>query len=723
MRFGNFPILLKKSLLPLALSIGLAVAVCAASTPQNSAQYKVLFEKAKFTMETKGDLKGAIALFEEIIQKFPNERDYAAKSLYLIGTCYEKLGRDEARNAYERLLREYADQNEAATQARKRLAALSISAGVEGEQGLAARQIWTGSDIDFEGSPSPDGRYLSFVDWETGDLALRDLQTGTNRRLTNKGPWEKSEEFAEFSRWSPDGKLIAYDWYDGNSSGSVDLHVITPRGGKPRVLVDNSDGEWMQTYDWSPDSKRVLVFLEKKDGTLQIVLVSAADGTTEVIKTFERPPRLPGRFPQAMCFSRDGRYIVYDRPQEEGSPQHDIFLLSIEGNHETSVVTHPADDRLLGWPPDSGGILFASDRTGSLDIWFLPVSDGRPQGEPDIVKGGVEKIVPMGFTRTGAFCYAQGQLMLDVYVAKIDPKSIRILAPAEKAIQRYEGANSWPDYSPDGKSLAYVSTRIRSYQSALSPNILCIRSLETGKEQEFSTKFRRLAGTRWSPDGRLLYLAAWDNQGMGIYRVDAQNGEFSPIVRTEPPASLHRHEISPDGKVLIYGWREKINEPYRIMSRNLATGEEKQLLSGDKNMFSISPDGRWLALINLDKEKVLRIMPLGGGEPRELLRFEDRKTNHSVVAWTVDGKYIIFEREHHAKDPTQSALWRIAVKGGEPQELNLVMAAFQDLSVHPDGQHLVFDSLGRVIKTPTIWVMENFLPREKDRALSGRDPW
>ena len=62
--------------------------------------------------------------------------------------------------------------------------------------GIVNRQVWIGPGADIEGAPSPDGKFLSFVDWDTGDLAIRDLETGTNRRLTNKGPWEKPEEFA-----------------------------------------------------------------------------------------------------------------------------------------------------------------------------------------------------------------------------------------------------------------------------------------------------------------------------------------------------------------------------------------------------------------------------------------------------------------------------------------------------------------------------------------------
>jgi Tol biopolymer transport system component len=684
--------------------------------PQNNDQAEVLLQSALHKEMVDGELEQAIDLYKKIVATHGSNRPVAAKALLQIGQCYEKLGKDEARKAYERLVRDYADQGDVVAEARTRLAALRKPGGVSKEPAFATRQVWTAPDMgNVEGAPSPDGKYLSFVDWDTGDLAIRDLETGTNRRLTDKGPWEKSEEFALFSRWSPDGKQIAYDWYaDAEVNKGMDLRVIGSEGGKARVLGHYEKDEWMQTYDWSPDGKQILIFLEKKDGTRQIVLVSAGDGATKVLKRFERR----GRFPQAMGFSRDGQYIAYDQPQEENAPEHDIFLISADGSNEVPLVEHPAHDLLLGWPPDGKGILFASDRTGSLDMWFLPVSGGKAQGVPELVKRGVEEIIPLGFTQGGSFYYAQGQWMLDVYVAKMDRESGKILLPLEKAIKRFEGANSWPEYSPDGKYLAYVSTRSRSFQAAQHPNILCIRSLETGKEREFTTKFRRLAGPRWSPDGQSIYLAAWDYQGMGIYRVNAQNGEFIPIVRTEPPASLHRHEVSPDGNIFIYERQDNPKEPFRILSRNLTTGEEKQLYAGDRTMFSISPDGRWLAFINQDKKKVLRVMPASGGEPKELLRFEEKRSYFGSIGWTADGKYILFPRMHPAKDGARFALWRIAAEGGEPQELNLVMAPFQDLSAHPDGQHLAFDSPGVTQKSTEVWVMENFLPP----ALAGPSP-
>jgi Tol biopolymer transport system component len=496
----------------IAGSSALWLLASAARTPA-AQDSEVQYQRAVQLETIEGNLNAAIDLYKQVINNNDNNRAVAAKALLRLGGCYEKQGNAEASKAYEKLLRDYADQAESAAEARTRLAAMRKPSSSELEP--STRQVWIGPDLDIEGSPSPDGKYLSFVDWDTGDLAIRNLETGKNRRLTNKGPWEKSEEYAEFSRWSPDGKQIAYDWYDGKCC--TDLHVIAPGEGKPRVLIDYNNDEWMQTYDWTPDSKQILIFVERENGTRQIVLVSAADGVTKVVKTFEQR----GLFPQTMRISRDGEYIAYDQPEEENGSDNDIFLLSVDGKHETRLVKHPADDRLVGWSPDGKGVFFASDRTGSVDMWYLPVSGGKAQGAPEFVKGGLQRIIPMGLTQNGSFFYAQGVDMLDVYVATMDPRTGKILNPPEKAIKKFEGSNSWPDYSFDGKYLAYLTTRSHSYQANRRPNILCIRELATGKEREFTTKFRRLAGTRWAPDGKSLYLAAWDSQGHGHYKVDA----------------------------------------------------------------------------------------------------------------------------------------------------------------------------------------------------------
>jgi tetratricopeptide (TPR) repeat protein len=154
-----------------------------------------LFQKALVKERAEGDLKGAIPMFQRMVREAGANRELAAKALVEMGGCYEKLGQGEAQKAYQRVLRDYADQSAEANEARARLAALS--GGAKSNE-MVMRRIWVGPDVDTEGAPSSDGKYLPYVDWSTGDLAIRDLATGENHHITHKGTWADNGEFAEY---------------------------------------------------------------------------------------------------------------------------------------------------------------------------------------------------------------------------------------------------------------------------------------------------------------------------------------------------------------------------------------------------------------------------------------------------------------------------------------------------------------------------------------------
>lgn len=685
-----------KILTAIFVMIGLLVAAPA----QKENRAEVALRAAMDKEMVDGDLKAAIEMYKRIVANPGGNRVVAAKALLQMGQCYEKLGQADARNAYERLVREFADQPEQVGAARDRLTFLAVTPNRASAAAVTVRKVWSGTGIEFEGEVSPDGRYIAFVDWDTGDLAICDLQTGAKRRLTNKGPWKEFEEYAEISRWSPDGKQIVYMWNDARGSELRLVNIDNPR---PRLLYRSKQREIVEPCDWSSDGKQILAYESKQyrspEGNLLLIAVN--DGTTQLLKTLRRS------FKGSPRLSPDGRYVAHDLQQGESGAGHDIFLLSVDSGQEAALVSHPADDWVLSWSPDGNWLLFASDRTGTLGVWAIQVTHGVAAGNPQSVKVGLPDIIPIGLTRRGSFYYGQSSRNENVYVAMLDPRTGRVVGRPEDVTQRFEGLCGSPAYSRDGKYLAYACSRgpILGWNGR---SILRIRSLETGKDRELSTEFSSIFSPRWLPDGRFLLISGHNDLGQGIYKVDTQTWEMKLLFRDTPEG-----EPSADGKGFFYAKREKEKNLCRILFRDFETGEEKELYRGsvaESFNVSLSPDGRWLAFLNRTNPRVLRVLPAEGGKPRELFRFELVGDANILMTWTTDGKYILFSKPLGPEgDKEDWDLWRVPAAGGEAQRLGVGMNC-EDPSAHPDGQQIAFSSRGRTA-LDEVWVMENFLPR------------
>jgi len=175
---------------------------------QSDKQGEALLQAAKNTELVKGDLNAAIDQYKKILARPGVGRTVAAKALLEMGQCYEKLGQSEARNAYEQLVRQYADQSEQVQTARARLAALAGTPSRTASADMAVRRLLSGAAVDASGEPSPDGRYLSISDASVYP-AIWDIETGQKRRFTRKDNWSTVVQILN-SRWSPDGKNIAF---------------------------------------------------------------------------------------------------------------------------------------------------------------------------------------------------------------------------------------------------------------------------------------------------------------------------------------------------------------------------------------------------------------------------------------------------------------------------------------------------------------------------------
>jgi Tol biopolymer transport system component len=673
-----------------------------------------LFQRALAKERAEGNLTEAIKIYERIVKEHGANRPLAAKALFQLGQCYEKLGKEEARKAYERILREFGDQAEAA-EARTRLAALRKPTAPATMEPVA-RQVWAGPEVDYFGVPSADGRFLPVTDWSTGDLALRDLAAGQTRRLTNKGPWMQSAEFAMFPVPSPDGRQVAYTWF--NKEMIWDLRVMGTDGSAPRVLSKGSGADFAVPAGWTPDGKHIAAALVRGDGASQAALLSVADGSVRVLKTFAKEDRA-GHGGVKGGLSPDGRFIAYDRWPNPEAKQSDIFLLSAQTGKETPLVQHPANDFFPVWTPDGKAVLFTSDRSGTLGLWLQQVSDGKPAGAPQLVKPDAGRMYPMGFTQKGQFFYGLDAGANEVYIASLDIRTGELREAPAALSQRYVGSNSAPAWSPDGKYLAYRSHRgaFPSQLSYFGSRLIVIRSAETGQERDLPVDLANVNHLHWSPDGRAILLRGEDGQGAGIFRVDAQTGEVTTLIQ-EQGNNYRWPALSPDGQTLFYLQINQARRTFSLRARKLQSNEEKELLGipafpGAILSLGLSPDGQQLAVaVGGPQETVLKIMPAAGGEPREIYRMASSLAGpgDSRLLWTPDGKNILFTRggEDAANSEEQNlGLWQVPVAGGEARKLGLTMERLRHVALHPDGTRLAFAAGQPKLE---VWVMENFLP-------------
>lgn len=693
----------------LILSLSLGSYIASAQTAEEILPRAIRLE------EVEGDLEQAIVLYQTIVSDFPESRAAVATAYFHLGLCYEKLGNKQAESAYNTVIKDYSEQEDLVTLARVRLATLDQPSVIIPRNELTVRKIWEGDEVDYMGEPSPDGRYLSYVDWETGNLSLYEISTGKKSPLTTEGTWDDPIQFAEFSSWSPDGKRLVYDWYNDDNPGFVDFYVIGIDEKKPRKLWSNSEVEWAQCFDWSPDGEWILACLKNKNNNNNhIALISVNDGSERILTNHEGQGW--AGWPIDMQFSPDGKFVAYDMNQEKGSSKRDIYLISTDGSAENPLVIHPANDDLMGWTPDGKNIIFASDRNGAICFWLLEVDDVDPNGEPTLIKSDFGPVMSLGFTKDGSFYYSNSQREFNINIVELDPETGNLLSHQDKAIQYFEGSNQTPAYSPDGNYLAYVRRfpAIPLIGMTQGGNVLCIRSLETGIEKEMRPKLNRFGYPAWSPDGNSVMVVDWDpDDQMGLYQIDVRNGEVTPTVLPRENFSLFGgHKWTPEGNAFYYGLRDGKANLWKIVLHDLDSGNEEVIYqSKDFYNLDLSPDGQMLALNiqNRTKPKVI-IISSSGEEIRELCSFGKNtrfKSNNSII-WTADGKYVLFAINNPKEDNNMFELCRIPAKGGKLTKLGLkVENGFNNLSTHPDGRHLTYSSASQNIKE--IWVMENFL--------------
>ncbi len=665
------------------------------------------YQKGLVKEEGEGALQEAISLYNQVAKNQNADKTLQAKALLHIGMCYEKLGKQEAVRAYQQLVSNFPEQKNEVNIARERLSKL---VSTESSRELAIRLVWTGPGVDQLGSVSADGEHLSFVDWETGNLSVRNLKTGENKPLTTDGTWKDPRQYAIYSLISPDAKQTAYMW--SNADGIIELRLIKSGENKPEILFTCSDKEdGIAPCLWFSDGKRII--FHKINRNTKIWQLSLLNLVTKKIQVLAEKPVAPRFFP-VMALSPDEKQVAFSYPGTEDQNKKssfDIYLLSLDNKSEISLIRHPAKDQPIGWLPGSNELLFASDRTGTWDIWRVNTADPKSFESPKPVFNNIGEIRPMGFGQDGTLYYGIQSDKFESFILPVDPQSGKISDSPKTALSGPLFDACWLS---DGETVI-----CRKYPLSLYYRF-AVYNTRTGDIRTLADNIIARGSQRISPDEKSVLVVGSDSRkaeendyGGGIYSVDISTGNSTEImrfIRTDNPHS-NNVEWSHDGKSIFFTTNNT------IVRRNLETHEEKVIYT-DKNLFfnpvlKRSPDGKHLIFdgifntgdtTKLKKgETFLLSIPEDGGEINVLCKaIFPGYSLYKRISNSPDGKYIYFT----AKTPEiRSVLYRLPAAGGLPEIVWQSKDYFiAGTGIHPDGGKIV---LSTSVSQIEIRAMEN----------------
>ena len=176
-----------------------------------------------------------------------------------------------------------------------------------------------------------------------------------------------------------------------------------------------------------------------------------------------------------------------------------------------------------------------------------------------------------------------------------------------------------PAYSPDGESLAYLST----LKADSGPHALVIRDLATGDDETIAGGV--VSTPSWSPDGhRLLFVRKDRADRYGSRRAD-----------------IHEYDSEADGRGLVSKllW----SAPRLVGAYSPDPPEVRQLSKGLRALYpAASPDGSMIAFVQTKGSGCgLGVMMADGTDVRYLLELEDGSQMYTPQ-WSPDGRDLVF---------------------------------------------------------------------------------
>ncbi len=429
---------------------------------------------------------------------------------------------------------------------------------------------------------SPDGNQVAFV-WDgpkqdNHDIYVKLIGEENAVRLTS----DPAQDYSP--AWSPDGRSIAF--LRVLSGGKTGVFLVPAISGPDRKVAELAEVFWF-SLSWFPDGKWLAV-----PDRNSIYLLSVQTGEN-------RRLTLPaaGNYDGTPSFSPDGRYLAFSR----SDGYSEIYLLALSNNlapkGEPKQITFQHQwSGSPAWTANGREIIYSSGQ----GLWRMPVSGGE---SPQPMFTSVQSSTPAISRQGNRLAYTRGFMDNNIWRLEVPPLNGRARQPIKLISSTYD--ETAPQYSPDGKRIAFASARSGSTE-------IWVCSSDGSNAVQLTSLGATVSGSpHWSPDGQKIVFDSTVEGQFELYLIDANGGR--PRRLTNHPANDAVATFSRDGHSIYFG---------------------------------------------SDRTRDWQIwkMPADGGEPTQVTR----TVGHNALE-SVDGKFVYFSKFIW---PTAS-VWRVPVSGGK----------------------------------------------------------
>jgi Tol biopolymer transport system component len=487
--------------------------------------------------------------------------------------------------------------------------------------GVSIERLTTvGSAID--AALSPDGRHLAWVESEGGlqGLRMRRIADGQTVELVpaaGVGYWGIA--------FTPDGSRVFYATKSARNPAGQ-LSAVSIEGGASTPILDWIDS----TTSFSRNGQQMTFYRAgyPQPGTTALMIGDVDGSNLRVLASVKGPEFFVPAFFAAPSWSPDGERIS---AAVHNASTGDAVLATFDASTgaRQDFSRRFRDATFTSWLPDGSGILFVADQADQFreyprKVWFQPY----PSGEPRRVTPDLIEYRNVSVREDGAAFISVG-LDSAYSLWRIPVRNGGV--PQRLASERYDGLLGVAPL-PDGRTIVSSGERGNTQLALLD---------REGGGRRILTREGTNLWPAVTPDGSTVAFVSTRDGQTGIWRMNVDGSGARLLAHLPRPSWL---SVTPNGEFVVFasvGESGTATATWRVS----VEGGEPTLIAAGIDRPAISPDGRFLAGINVApgaSRLALVTMPLDGSSPPRELGTIAPATANGLMEWTADGTGILF---------------------------------------------------------------------------------